>query len=337
MADLQGTLCDEHFVRRLLSELEAGRSFVLSTIFATKGSMPRHAGARMVHFEDGSFLGTIGGGSVELIAQERSKRFFTGKEDNQIEWMTREKTGMACGGDALVSIRKVTPDQKDFFAKDLMNLIEAKKPFVVIENWSDPSHVLVEAKAVDTFSQDDVRVCSDVPIWNEEATTYSEPLGPEPVAYIFGGGHVGRALTPVLASVGFRVIVLDDRKGVAQKKDFPSAEAVYHNDFSDISTDVTVTRRDYAVVTTHGDAFDIDVLQHLYNYKPAYVGCIGSKRKAAFVKHTLVERGISKEWTQTIHLPIGDDIKAITPSEIAISIAAEIIRCRANFRPEKLH
>lgn len=131
MADLQGTLCDEHFVRRLLSELEAGRSFVLSTIFATKGSMPRHAGARMVHFEDGSFLGTIGGGSVELIAQERSKRFFTGEENNQIEWMTREKTGMACGGDALVGIRKVTPDQKDFFAKDLMNLIDAKKPFVV--------------------------------------------------------------------------------------------------------------------------------------------------------------------------------------------------------------
>ena len=141
----------------------------------------------------------------------------------------------------------------------------------------------------------------------------------------------------MLAGVGFRVVVFDDRKGVAVKEDFPAAEAVFCGDFKNISEHVQVTRRDYTVVTTHGHAFDIDVLEQLYPCKPAYVGCIGSARKSAFARKTLGERGISKEWTDAIYMPIGDDIMAVTPSEIAISIAAEMIRCRANFRPEKPH
>ena len=337
MADSHGTLCDEHLVRRLLAELEGGRSFVISTLLSTKGSMPRHAGARMILLEDGTFLGTVGGGSIELMAQQRSRDILAGTEHDQIEWMTHAKTGMACGGDALIALRLVTPAQKDFFADRLLSLIDSKKPFIVTEQWADPAHVIVEALPVEELSQNDPRALSDMPVWDEATATYTEPLGPDPVAYIFGGGHVGRALTPVLAGVGFRVVVFDDREGVAVKEDFPAAEAVFCGDFKNISEHVQVTRRDYAVVTTHGHAFDIDVLEQLYPCKPAYVGCIGSMRKSAFARKTLEERGISKEWTDAIYMPIGDDIMAVTPSEIAISIAAEMIRCRANSRPEKPH
>ena len=263
MADSHGTLCDEHLVRRLLAELEAGRSFVISTLLSTKGSMPRHAGARMILLEDGTFLGTVGGGSIELMAQQRSRDILAGTEHDQIEWMTHAKTGMACGGDALIALRLVTSAQKDFFADRLLSLIDSKKPFIVTEQWADPAHVIVEALPVEELSQDDPRALSDMPVWDEATATYTEPLGPDPVAYIFGGGHVGRALTPVLAGVGFRVVVFDDRKGVAVKEDFPAAEAVFCGDFKNISEHVQVTRRDYTVVTTHGHAFDIDVLEQL--------------------------------------------------------------------------
>lgn len=337
MADSHETLCDEHFVRRLLAELESGRSFALSTLVATKGSMPRHAGARMVLLQDGTFFGTVGGGSIELMAQERSRAMLAGAQRNYIEWMTHAKTGMACGGDALVASYVVTPDQKDFFADRLLSLIGEGKPFVITEQWSNPDHVIVEALAIDELPADDPRALFDMPLWDEATATYTEPLGPDPVAYIFGGGHVGHALTPVLASVGFRVVVFDDREGVAVKEAFPAAEAVFLGDFKHISEHVRVTRRDYAVVTTHGHAFDIDVLEQLYLCKPAYVGCIGSQRKSAFARKTLEERGVSKEWSDAIYMPIGDDIMAVTPSEIAISIAAEMIRCRADLRPEKPH
>ena len=84
MADSHGTLCDGNLVRRLLAELEAGRSFVISTLLSTKGSMPRHAGARMVLLQDGTFLGTVGGGSIELMAQQRSRDILAGTEHDQI-------------------------------------------------------------------------------------------------------------------------------------------------------------------------------------------------------------------------------------------------------------
>ena len=105
-------------------------------------------------------------------------------------------------------------------------------------------------------------------------------------------------------------------------------------DFTKLSEKVRVTSRDYVVVTTHGHAWDIDVLEQVSRVRPAYVGCIGSRGKAAFARKTLKERGVDPTWVDKgIHLPIGDPILAVTPPEIAISIAAEMIRCRAELRP----
>ena len=105
-------------------------------------------------------------------------------------------------------------------------------------------------------------------------------------------------------------------------------------DFTKLDEKVQVTSRDYVVVTTHGHAWDIDVLEQVARVHPAYVGCIGSRGKAAFARKTLKERGVDPTWVdEGIHLPIGDPILAVTPPEIAISIAAEMIRCRAELRP----
>lgn len=338
MNDSHETMRDEGFLGRLIAECDAGRPFVVSSVLATRGSMPRHAGARMVLLADGTFLGTVGGGRVEQIAQERSQAVLAGQQKNSIEWLTHAKTGMACGGDALVSVRhSFDPKTEGDLLRGVVNLLHDGEPFVLCERWADPQNVGIDLTRVSELAAGDPRATSDVPRWDESSATYCEPLGPDPVCYVFGGGHVGRALVPVLASVGFRVVVFDDREGVAVASDFPQAERVLCGDFTRLREQVGVTRRDYVVVTTHGHSGDIDVLEQVLPSHPAYVGCIGSRGKAAFVRKTLVDRGIPAEDVERVHLPIGENILAVTPPEIAISIAAQLIRCRAELRPERPH
>ncbi len=334
--DSHETMRDLAFVGGLCRELEEGRSFALSTIHATHGSMPRHADCRMVLFANGDWQGTIGGGRVEQMAQERCQRVLAGEEPASLEWMTHAKTGMACGGDALVSVRLVTPADLPALSA-LKDALKNDVPSILMEDWSDAAAPTFDLKSLVELGFHDPRTKSDGPLWDDETSVYSEPVGADPVAYIFGGGHVGRALVPALASVGFRVVVFDDRKEIATPKNFPKAERVILGDFKNVAEKVSVTARDYVVVLTHGHAGDIDVLEQVAPARPAYVGCIGSKGKAAFARKTLVERGVSAEWANGIHLPIGDNILAVTPPEIAVSIAAEMIRCRAELRPQKPH
>jgi len=142
----------------------------------------------------------------------------------------------------------------------------------------------------------------------------------------------------VLASVGFRVVIVDDRAEVAVPKRFPEAERVVLVDFRRLAASgVTVTPSDYAVVLTHGHAADVDVLEQVVPGHPVYVGCIGSRGKAAYARDALRERGLDPMLVDAIHLPIGEKILAVTPAEIAVSIAAEMIRCRAQRRPERPH
>lgn len=334
MTDSHETLRDIAFVGRLLNEAEEGRAFALAGILATRGSMPRGAGARMALLADGTWLGTIGGGHIEQQMQERCRRVLAGEEPNQLEWMTHAKTGMACGGDALVGVRLWEPAPAEGALRDVLGRLRSGRPFVITEGWADPSAITVELAYLDELPAGDARGTTQTTCWDEDAKTYVEPAGPDPVAYIFGGGHVGRALTPVLASVGFRVVVFDDREGVAASNGFPAAERVVLGEFAKLGEKVQVTSRDYVVVTTHGHAWDIDVLEQVSRARPAYVGCIGSRGKAAFVRKALRERGVDPAWVDgSIHLPIGDPILAVTPPEIAISIAAEMIRCRAELRP----
>lgn len=333
MTDSHETLRDLKFVGRLLDEARAGRPFALASILATRGSMPRGASARMALLSDGTWLGTIGGGRVEQQMQECCQRVLAGQEPNQLEWMTHAKTGMACGGDALCGVALWSPDDAEALLGRLEELLSSGEPFVISEDWTDPEHVGVELALLGQVPAGDPRATTQTTLWDEKNKSYAEPAGPDPIAYVFGGGHVGRALVPVLAGVGFRVVVFDDREGVAVPEDFPAAERVVLGDFQHIGQKVQVTSRDYVVVTTHGHAWDIDVLEQVAAVRPAYVGCIGSRGKAAFARKTLKERGVDPTWVDAIHLPIGEPILAVTPPEIAVSIAAQMIRCRAELRP----
>ena len=333
MNDAAGTINDPKIISVARAEVAAGRPVVLASLLATKGSMPRHEGARMLALSDGSFLGTVGGGNIEFIAQRRAGKLLAAAAIGEpaptsLEWMTHEKNAMACGGDALLAVRLLTVDDSAWL-DGLSEAVESDAAAWLVEDWSDP-------EAPVTVVSRDGDGC-DVPTWDEEARRYAEPVGAEPVCYVFGGGHVGQALVPVLASVGFVVDVVDDREGICDAANFPAARNVTCGAFEDLDSYTHITQRDYVVVLTHGHLGDAAVLEHVLPHRPAYVGCIGSRRKAAFVRDALVERGIDRAAADAVHLPIGEDILAVTPAEIAVSIAAQIIRCRAELRPRRPH
>ena len=147
--------------------------------------------------------------------------------------------------------------------------------------------------------------------------------------YIFGGGHVGTELVPVLEHVNFKVIILDNRKEFADPLRHPKAEKSILCDYSDISKSVEIKKGDYVAVMTHGHLNDREILLQVMRTEASYIGCIGSKRKVAETKAFLLEQGIDAEKVEKLHSPIGIEIYGDTPQEISISIAAEMIKHRA--------
>ena len=158
---------------------------------------------------------------------------------------------------------------------------------------------------------------------------YIEPLTQAGHAYIFGGGHVGTALAPVLASVGFRVVVYDNRPDFAKPDHYPSAEQVILGDYLDIGAHLTLTENDYVCIMTPGHQADREVLLQALRSPATYIGCIGSRHKIAATNAYLMANGIPEADLARVHAPIGLEIYGQTPAEIAVSVAAEMIRHRA--------
>lgn len=150
------------------------------------------------------------------------------------------------------------------------------------------------------------------------------------VAYIFGGGHVGKAIEPLLRYVDFTTVVLDDRKEYAGKERFPDAERLivlenYEQAFKGLSTD----SNSYIIIVTRGHRGDYHVLKNALEHKAAYIGMIGSRTKVAEIMEKLKQDGFSREQLEKVYTPIGLPIFAETPKEIGISIVAQMIMVRA--------
>ena len=158
---------------------------------------------------------------------------------------------------------------------------------------------------------------------------YVEPLARAGRVYVFGGGHVSQELVPALSRVGFPVVVYEDRESFAKAELFPDATDIIHHDFDRISDKVTVDDCDYVVIMTRGHQKDFEVLDQMLRTQARYVGCIGSAKKLEATKKRLVEAGLPEPAFEKLFCPIGLKIKAETPAEIAISVAAEMIQFRA--------
>lgn len=150
-------------------------------------------------------------------------------------------------------------------------------------------------------------------------------------AYIFGGGHVAYALEPVLRHVDFKTVVIDDREEYANSSRFPHAErTIVTDDFDHAFDDIQTDNDSYIIIVTRGHRGDLKVLRQALKRPYAYLGMIGSRRKNSLLFDTLKKEGVTEEQISSVHAPIGLSIGSETPEEIAISIVAEIIQCRAD-------
>lgn len=149
-------------------------------------------------------------------------------------------------------------------------------------------------------------------------------------AFIFGAGHVGQALEPILRYVNFTTKVIDDRPDFANRERFPEAdEVVVIDSFLDAYQGMETDENSYIIIVTRGHSGDYDVLKQTLKRQTAYIGMIGSRSKVAEVYRMLREDGFSQEDLDRVYSPIGTDIFAETPEEIAISITGEMIKVRA--------
>ncbi len=154
---------------------------------------------------------------------------------------------------------------------------------------------------------------------------FIEPVLPPALLYIFGAGHVAYNLYKVASIAGFEVVVIDDRESYASRERFPEAREVIADDFDTVTTRINVPESSYIVIVTRGHRDDMRVLRWAINANARYLGMIGSKRKTISIYKELEKEGIPAEKFATVHAPVGLEIGAVTPEEIAVAIVAEMI------------
>ena len=157
---------------------------------------------------------------------------------------------------------------------------------------------------------------------------FIEPIEPMPRLYLLGAGHVGYQLGQIAPTVGFRLHVVDDRQKFANHERFPAADEIVVDSLDTWVTTAAIPESSYVVVLTRGHRQDFDVLRGLSGRPFRYVGLIGSRAKVARLTEALLEAGVSPEWLRQLRAPIGFDIGAVSPEEIAVAILAELIAVR---------
>jgi len=159
---------------------------------------------------------------------------------------------------------------------------------------------------------------------------FVEPVLPVPHAYIFGAGHISKSLSRVAALAGFATVVVDDRESFANRDRFPEAEAVHAAEYEQVIPGLGINENSYIIIVTRGHRDDMRVLKLAIGTAARYIAMIGSKRKVLSVVRELEKEGLPREVFERLHAPMGLDIGAISPEEIAVSVAAEMIAVRRN-------
>jgi xanthine dehydrogenase accessory factor len=157
---------------------------------------------------------------------------------------------------------------------------------------------------------------------------FVEPILPPALLYLFGAGHVAINLCQIAATAGFEVVITDDRSSYATKERFPAAREVHVLDFEAATQLLDPNEGSYIVIVTRGHHDDMRVLRWAVQTRSRYVGMIGSRRKVIEIFKTLRSEGLPANLFERVHAPIGLDIGAITPEEIAVAITAELIAIR---------
>ncbi|HEY6073017.1 MAG TPA: XdhC family protein [Anaerolineales bacterium] len=250
-------------ISQALYELEQKQEpAALCTVVSSQGSTPRHVGSKMLVYENGSFIGTVGGGDLEHRVLDEAC------------------SALADGQARLLSY-----------------------------NMSDPS-------------RGDPGVCGG------QVEVFVEPILPAPLLVVIGAGHVGKAVVHLAKWLGFRVAVSDDRAEFCTPESVPGADAYHPVPMGQLAEQLKITRRTFIVITSRGSSVDAEGLPPLLASPAAYIGVIGSRRRWATTVKALKKKGVSEKQIERVHSPMGLELNAETPEEIAVSILAEVLMLR---------
>jgi xanthine dehydrogenase accessory factor len=339
---------------RLLELLEKGIPCVLATVAHTKGSAPQKPGSSAIICREGLYAGTIGGGAVENQVLERANECFLSGDSRYDRYDLYHDIqldeGPICGGhmeiliDASPSLNLQAFSELTDSLKNgrrgwlLTTLIQEQGEKVQISRrwvaWEAGFQPLVGAsdQAVPSLTGQSTEKYLNLigPEENIVRSRYlAEFISPPPHLLIAGAGHIGKALTHLGHWLGFEVTVWDDRTELADKELLPEASRVLTGRFKEALDNIRIDRDTYMVLVTRGHASDALVLKEVIRLEAAYIGMIGSRRKTAQMRTYFLENGwaTGEEWSK-IHAPVGIAIGSETVSEIAVSIAAELIMVR---------
>ncbi len=327
----------------LTASLSAGRAAVLCSITSSSGSTPRGPGAKMLVLEDGEPTGTIGGGAVEYQAVQLARRLLAEKRSDFASYHLSAgetaDTGMICGGDVRVYFQFLEPNRPLPVLRAVAELLEgADAAWLVTAIQPDNSW------RMGVFDrQNGLRFLPDIgpetvePLLGRRGVLaegcpalYVEPLNRAGTVYLFGAGHVGRALTQILALADFRVVVWDERPLAAKQELLPGAAEVRCGPYAGALEQLPpLTADDYVVIMTPGHLADCTMLAQVLPTPARYIGCIGSRKKVAATREKLLAAGFSEAEMDRVYAPIGLPIGGKTPAEVAISVAAQMIACRS--------
>jgi xanthine dehydrogenase accessory factor len=249
-----------------------GRRGAVATIVNVRGSIPSFQTAKMLVRDDGSIVGTIGGGCVEADVWQAAREVMESETPRTLKFDLNQDpkydTGLVCGGTLEIFV---------------------------------------------------------------------EPVLPPALLYLFGAGHVAINLCRTAVPVGFDVIVTDDRSSYATTERFPTACEVHALEFVEAMQKFDPNESSYIVIVTRGHRDDMRILRWAVQTRARYIGMIGSKRKVISIFKALQEEGLPAHLFERVHSPIGLDIGAVTPEEIAVAITAELIAFRRHARSALPH
>lgn len=322
--------------------MEKKQDLVFVTTISSSGSSPRGAGSKMLVLENGTSYGTIGGGNVEYVSIQHAREVLKQKQSCTRGFALHPDQvadlGMICGGDVVIFFQYISWENQDFYdlcTRILKSWDKNENTWLIFDiteetvwkaglyeeqegltglELSDPSPLL-QTKAVQKVL--------------DGRKYYCEPLVQKGRVYIFGGGHVAQALVPVLARLEFRCVVFDDREAFSNPQVFPEAEQCILGDFNRISDYLSIQPQDYVCIMSRGHQYDYLIQKQILTTPAYYIGVMGSRKKKEVIRQKLLADGFSQEDISRITTPIGLDILAETPEEIAVSIAGQLIAERA--------
>ena len=340
-------------IKEAVDLLRDAQPCVLATVVRTKGSTPQKSGAMLLVKEDGTGVGTLGGGCVEgdiWFAAREMLRNNAGPEFK--EYFLNEdlaaRDGLVCGGTMYFYLEPMT-NNNDFqdIGQKVLEAYDGGEPVALATVVSDESDSgLLGAKlllsvdgtvngslgsvALDKKATEIAMRIADLGaiesfVTDDGLEIFIEGFTTPPTLIMVGGGHVGKATADLADSLGYTVQIVDDRNEFSNAERFPYANETIVTSYDDWAKHININVNTFVVVATRGHRYDDMALESALQTPARYIGLLGSRRKTLMIYQRLLAQGISVDRLKEVKSPIGLDIGALTPEELAVSIMSEII------------